>query len=209
MATLADLLNATRRLLHDPNDLTWSTADKTAYVNQAIKRRDLDTGANRSLFTVALTIGQDTYSIATATGNSRVFDIVAINLLYQNIRYVMGATAFTDLNLGPRAWNPALRWAPFAWARYGSGTIYLAPAPGIVYSTEWDCCLYSADLVALTDADVLPYPFFEPVPFYAAYLAKLNERQMDEAADFLSAYDQQLQVCLNSRTGLVPDQYRR
>src|SRR5262245_2401774 len=209
MATLADLLQSLRRLLHDPQDRTWPQADKVAYVNDAIRRRDLDTGANRHLFSVTLTIGVDTYDIATATGSELVFDVININLLYQNIRFVMGATAFTDLNLGPRAWNPALQWAPFAWARYGFGTIYMAPAPSIAYGTEWDCCRYSEPLVNQTDEDVLPYPFFQPVPFYAAYLAKLNERQRDEAAGFLEDYERELQVCLNSRTGLVPEQYRR
>ena len=38
--TLADYLTTLRRLLHDPNDDIWSSADKTAYLNEALQRRD-------------------------------------------------------------------------------------------------------------------------------------------------------------------------
>ncbi len=206
MATLTDFLTDVRNLLHDPQDAYWSQTQKTLWINKALQRRDRDTGANRVQINLALTAGVDTYTFTTL-GNTSVFDVVGINLIFTNLRIVLGQMSFTELNTYVRQYQPAYQFYPVKWCRYGPATVILAPAPAQAYVTEWDCCVFSAALVNLTDADVLPYPFTEPVPYYAAHLAKLNERQWDEAADFKQQYDAQIQTVLGDVTGLVPSMY--
>src|SRR5436190_1638581 len=86
-------------------------------------------------------------------------------------------------------------------------TIYIAPAPSQAFTMEFDCAKYSSPLVLTTDADTLPYPYTEPVPYYAAYLFKLNERQNDEAQDFLDSFWMACAVATGERTGALRNAY--
>lgn len=284
--TLADYLDDLRDKLHDAASQYWSASQLTRYINEGLRRRDLDTGQNRVQFPFTLTINQDTYSIhdvaaqnpepphgptditaglttqtilldppqtvgyqaalttswgATATMDnpqtghfdavlssaapaggklywqlyggavkpnaSRVFDIVAMNLMYNNVRVVMGAFSLTEMNATYRQYSPPLSWAPVTWARYGPFGIVLAPAPSVAYATEWDCSTVSAPLVYPSDIDYLPYPYTNSVCYYAAYQAKLNERQYDEAEAFLGQYQSQVATAVNQRIGMVPSMY--
>src|SRR5436190_15248687 len=92
--TLSDYLASLRRLLHDPSDVFWSLADKTAYLNEAIQQRDLDTGGRRVVGSFTLTASTDTYSFTTLstaftnpTGN--IFDIIGIALQYNGYRILL------------------------------------------------------------------------------------------------------------------------
>lgn len=205
--TLADYRTALRELLHDPNDDYWSLADKDIYLNRALQRRDLDTGGNRQLVTFTLTVGLDNYTL-TAIGLPNVFDIVGINLIFVSNRVILNNVGFRRLNRLYRPWTPYQAVCE-GWARYGPNTIYFGPAPSFAYTTEWDCCVYSLPntLVNPGDPDPLPYPYTEPVPYYAAHLAKINERQYDESEGFLEAYRERALLATNQRTGMVPSFY--
>ena len=200
--SLSDYLSDLRDLLRDPNDDIWPQAMKTRFLNKALQRRDEDTEANRTLITLTLTAGTDTYSFTTL-GNARVFDVIGINLIFVAQRIVLAHLSYTELNQMYRPWVP---WTdiPRAFARYGPSQVIFGPSPGFAYSTEWDCAIYSNPLVALTDTDVLPIPYTQPVPFYAAHLAKLNERQWDEADDFFRQYREQIDTAINARVGMDP-----
>jgi hypothetical protein len=203
--TLTAYLAELRRILRDPDDVIWSQTDKTAYLNDAIQRRDLDSGQNRVLLTKTLTTGTALYDFTTI-GNPSVFDVIAITLIYGNTRTVLNNYSYTELTTLARTWTTFQSW-PLAWARYGPSQVYLAPTPSSTFSSEWDCSVYSDPLVSGTDADPLPYPYTSPVPYYAAYKAKLNERQMDEAEQYLTLYQQHLNVANNARAGMVPTMY--
>lgn len=206
LETLQTYLDDLRRLLHDPNDRYWSQSDKTVYINKGMQRRDLDTGANRQLLPVTLTVGQDLYDFSV-TGQAQVFDVIGINLIFQNLRVVMDQFSYTAMNVRVRQYMPGLQYAPLAWCRYGPSQVLFGPVPSLAYDTEWDCSVYSSPLVNLTDVDPLPYPYTIPVPFYAAYWAKQNERQLDEADAFHQQYQQKIQAAVNSRVGMLPSAY--
>src|SRR6266404_9506722 len=147
--SLGDYLATLRRLLHDPGDAIWSLADKTAYVNEAIQQRDLDTGGRRTLGTFTLTVGVDTYSFtdlsASAFATANIFDIVTITLLYSGYRIVLETYSYAEMNSAPgyRAFvNTTDRVA--AWCRYGDRAIIFGPMPGSAYQVEIDALIYSA-----------------------------------------------------------------
>jgi hypothetical protein len=204
--TLQGYLDDLRRILHDPNDRYWPASDKIVYINKGIQKRDIETGINRQLIPFTLTFAKDTYSFSD-TGQANVFDVVGINLIFGNVRQVMARFSFTDLNANVRQFKPQLQFYPVAWTRYGPNQVVFAPAPAQAYQTEWDCCVYTLPLVNLTDVDPMPYPYTDPVVFYAAYWAKLNERQWDESAQFLELYKDKLLVANNSRVGTIPTPY--
>ncbi len=204
--SLQTYLDDLRRLLHDPNDRYWSQADKVVYINKGMQRRDLDTGANRQLLPVTLTAGTDLYSFSS-TGQAQVLDVIGITLIFGNLRVVMDQFSFTAMNVRVRQYSPGLQYAPLAWCRYGPNQVLFGPIPSLAYVTEWDCSVYASPLVNLTDVDPLPYPYTVPVPFYAAYWAKKNERQDDEADAFHTDYMQKVQAAVNSRVGMLPSAY--
>src|SRR5262249_20342916 len=66
--TLQQYLDELRRLLHDETDLYWSQGFKTQMINRALKRRDVDTMANRQIIPFVLTVGKDTYTFSDLGG---------------------------------------------------------------------------------------------------------------------------------------------
>ncbi len=204
---LSDYLDELRMLLHDPNDLYWSSAVKTAAINRGIAQRDLDTQGNRTLVSFTLTAQQDTYDLVSDLAQQSVIDIIGLNIIWGNMRIVLGALSFTELNLWIRQQSPSWASYPVRFARRGPTKVILAPAPASAYVSEWDVSVFSDPLVFSTDTDPLPYPYTKPVAYYAAYLCKLNERQMEEAADFKAIYDANALAATNARAGMVPSPY--
>ena len=205
LETLGSYLDDLRRLLHDPNDVYWPLSDKVVYINKGMQARDRDTLANRQHVPFTLTIGQETYTFQDL-GNAQVIDVVGIALLFQSTRVVLNNLSYTLLTASYRAWK-TYRGIPEAWARYGPSTIWLGPTPSVAYDTEWDVAVYAPRLVNLTDVDPLPFPYTSPVPFYGAYWAKYNERQLPEAEEFKAQYDSKVLEATNSRVGMTTSVY--
>lgn len=218
--TLADHLGTLRRLLHDASDVLWSQADKISYINEAIQQRDLDTGGQSALVTFTLTSGTERYTFSdlqssgtfadgpSATAN--IFDVIGITLIYSGYRILLEEWTFSELQSWPgyRAYTN-IQDRPAAWVRRGPNAIIIAPTPSQNYSTEWDVRVYSPPtlLAATTDADTLPYPYTYPVPLYAAYLAKQNERQYDEAEYFMDRYMKAVNQINSVKSGRAPSFY--
>lgn len=202
---LSDYLAEVRRLVHDPNDVYWSQADKTANINKAIKMRDVHTGANRTIISLTLTAGTDTYTLSTL-GNARVFDVVGINLIYGGQRIVLGQKSYTKLNTLERTFTTS-RNRPGAWCKYNTTTVILGPIPSIAFVTEWDCCVTMADLSSGTDVDTLTGIFTVPVPYWAAYLCKQNSDEPERATWFCDEYYKHIATCQGARSGMMPNAY--
>jgi hypothetical protein len=201
MATLQDYLTQTRRLVHDANATYWSDTDLTAYINQAIKQRDWDSGQNSTIQAINLTINQGSYVFNQAPFLTNTISVTGIILINGNFRYQLAQVSYSELG---SIYQPYQGYTntPVAFAYHGATTIILGPAPQIAYATEWDTLQASADLVALTDPDPLPYPWTDPVPYLAAHFAKIQIQQGNEADQFRDQYFARL----NGLTGGVRGQ---
>lgn len=215
--TLSDYLGAMRRLLHDPNDVYWSVADKTLYINEALQQRDIDTGGRRLIGTFTLTVGTNTYSFTTlstafTSATANIFDVVGITLLYNGYRILLEEYTYAELvsNPGYLAYIASNNRVA-AWCRYGDQSVIVAPAPQTAWQIEIDATIYSTPtaLAALTDADAVQFPYTYPVPLYACYLAKQNERTWEEAVAFKDRYDEAVNKIVAARTGISPSLYPR
>jgi len=202
-----DYLTELRDLLHDPNDDYTTETEKLRWINEGIKQRDVVTHGNRELIEKVVTASVDNYTF-TDVGEAQVLDVVGVNVIYSGIRLVLEQMSFTRLNTQVRQLQPPYVSVPIAWARYGPNTIYIAPSPSLAYTMEFDCVLYSTPLTTAT-CDPLPYPYTEPVTFYAAYLAKINEQDYDEAAEFYDAFMMLCNIATSSRTGMLAAPYAR
>ncbi len=203
--TLNDYLAEVRDLLHDPNDVFWTSTQKTRYINTARAQRDRDTANNRTVINLTLTVGQERYT-TTDLADTTVFDVIGICLLFNGTRVLLYQRAFTQLNAEWRIWT-SNQWTPWAMARYSSSVFYLSPKPATAYVTEWDCARIGAAISGGTTEDTMGPPFSNPVPFYACYLAKMNERQLQEAQYFLGEYHREIKSCQGARAGMLPSGY--
>lgn len=203
--TAGDHVAEVRRLLHDPNDQMWSAADKLTNVNSAIRRRDSDTGANRLIVSLTLTIGQDTYTL-TDLANTNVFDVVGIYLIVGNARRLLDNMSYTRLTTFFRSFT-GMTSEPLGWAKYNPTTIYLGPPPGFAYVTQWDCCQANGTDLTVGQNDPLPYPFTLPVPYWAAYLCRMNQREYSEANSMREMYMDSLRLLEGMHAGILPTGY--
>lgn len=205
MSSLSDYLTDVERMLHDTTNSYWSENDLTAWINRAIKQRDRDTGMNRAITTFTLTPGTNVYAIASVSPTA--FDVFSIILNYSNTRQLLAQLPYTQLTAYVQGIN-FYSQVSLAYAKYGAGSIYFAPAPDQAYSTEWDCLVASPDLVNASDADPLPAPWTDPVPFLACSFAKIQIQQYDEADRFKQLYRDRLdEVMANARSSMIAAPY--
>ena len=77
-------------------------------------------------------------------------------------------------------------------AQYGqgvSGSLYLYPVPNAPYTMEWDCTCLPAVLASDTDVEMLPYPWTDAVPYFAAYLCYNGAGRNADADRMWQLYD--------------------
>ncbi|MDE2020879.1 MAG: hypothetical protein KGJ13_11135 [Patescibacteria group bacterium] len=198
MATsLSTYLTEVQRLLHDANNVFWSQAELTDYINQARNRVVRDTGALRTIQTANVTANVETYTYNTTLPNGNVtMDILNINLFWGNTRVPLYYMPWTDFNAQLRFWQN-YQGRPVAFSIYGPQQFYVGPTPDQTYTIEADTVIAPQPLVNTTDIDTIPDPWTDPVPVYAAYLAKYKEQSYGEAEIFLQQYRQRIQAVLS------------
>ena len=147
----------------------------------------MDSGQNRLVQAVPLVIGQNVYTINTGGFNSRTVGVVGVVVIMALGRKRLGERDYGEAS---SLWQPtttASGW-PVVFARMSPTQVYVAPKPNQAYDAEWDTAVVSADLVNPTDADPLPYPWTDPVPFLAASLARLEAQQYEESEKYKQLY---------------------
>jgi hypothetical protein len=205
MATLGDYLVSTRRLLKDSTAAYWTDNDLTEFINKAMRQRDRDTGMNRQFVPYPLTQGKSSYDASAV--HPRVLDIFGIYYYNGNFRYALSEVSFTDLQAIIAPYRTFTQW-PVAFAKHGPLGIVIGPTPSQTFEGEWDCITYSQGLSSPENADPLPYPWTDPVPFLAASFAKIEMQQVDQAQQFEEQYTRRLTEIVNStRSRMLANPY--
>lgn len=207
--TLSTYLADSRRILHDPNGDNFSDATLTSFINEAIQKRDRMTLCNRQLQSFTLTIGTDGPYPFSGLTNTRVFDVIGINVIVSGMRFVLSRRSFTMLNVRVRQLSPSWRDVPTVYAVYGAASpgVYFAPSPSIAYVTEWDTAVYSAALAAGTDDDGISYPFTEPVKYYVASLAELNGQRFEASDMYMDKFEKACLGTTQATRGILANPY--
>lgn len=217
--TLSTYLVRTRRLLHDlsqnyvPDPTStvpaqfYSDSDLTADINDATRQRDMWSGGSRTYVSnFPLTIGQDFYNLATVFPAQTVLDVINVILIYGSTRVALENPTFTDLTTKARA-LVGYQNRPWGFCRYGATKVCIAPAPAAAYFADFDLAVLSTTFAVVGDADPLPFPYTEPIPFYAAYKAKINQRRYDEAEVFYGFFVRAMRDIEGSRVGQMLTAY--
>jgi len=137
-------------------------------------------------------------------------DIININLYWGNTRIPLRYLPWTQFNAELRFWQNYVG-RPIAYSMYGPNSFYLSPIPDQNYAIEVDTVVRPDDLVALSDPEInIPQPWQDPVPYYAAHIAKYKEQSYGEAELFKNQYLAKTQNVLSSTfTRRMPDPYSR
>lgn len=179
----------TTQLLQNPaaTSSLYATSDITSYINRARVQLAGETNCVRSYATLALTYGTQSYafsSVAVPTGVAGVFNVRGVTVNLASGQRWLAPRPFPYFQLYYLN-NPVPQLGlPTVYSQFGqgeSGTLYLNPAPDYGYTANVDAVCVPAALVDDTTVEVIPAPFTEAVPYYAAYLAFLSSQRAADA----------------------------
>lgn len=142
--------------------------------------------------------------------SSQTFDILGVQPLWGNQRYSLDWYPWRDFSSMFRQWtSSAYQRQPVAWAAYGDNSVFIGPPPDQSYSVEMDTIVLPIPLAVgdETTQDDIPAMAQDPIPFYAAYLAKKNAQNLGEAEAHLNDYRRRMLEVTSAYTGRIKSQY--
>lgn len=135
------------------------------------------------------------------------FDVVNTTVLWGQSRVVQAYLPWTRFNAIYRFYVNRLGM-PRVSSVYNNRSIYLAPIPDQMYTAELDTVVKPPPIVDATTVEVIPFPFQQPVAYWAARKAKYNEQSYGEAEAFEKEYIAQAKAAINSVfTRRIPSAY--
>lgn len=196
---LSSYITQTQRLLQNPpgNTALYSTADLTSYINQARSQIAGEEACVRVLGTLAMAGGVNKYAF-TAISLGGASGVQGVLRAQQIALTVSGGFRYVD----SWAWPWFFRYylsqvnrtpaAPQNWSQYAQGVLgnlYFDPAPDQIYSLSLDTVCYPNALVNDADAEAIPYPWTDAIPFYAAYFAYMSAQRQQDADVMYKRYE--------------------
>lgn len=142
--------------------------------------------------------------------NVNTYDFLGVNVFQGTERYSLRWQPFRVFSALFRPFaTSSYQRQPAAWTTYGDNSIFIAPTPDFSYAVEWDTVILPTPFVSgdTTTPDTIPVVAQDPIPFYAAYLAKNNAQNYGEAETFLKLYRETLREVVAVYTGRLPDPY--
>lgn len=215
---LNNYITKVQRLLHDPGVQFYSTTDLTAYINEARSQIAVESESTRFLFIQNSVAGQEKYTFPTAvslsTGFKDVIQVKGIAIAWGGSLSTKPSVALIDWSMFQaqyRFYGTQFTGNPVIASFYGK-TVYLWPIPSGIFQMEWDTVTNVIDLATDTDAEAIPYPYTDAVPFYAAYIALLNAQRPQEAQQMFQLFTQYMQrgqaFTQRTWTPFLYDEYR-
>lgn len=164
-----------------------------------------------------LIAGQEVYNFSSfplnVPGVSSVYAVRSVAILYDNYRYILPMYSFTTYQAFVRQYPRQYMYVPTVATQFGQGaggSLYFYPLPSQAYSFQADCSCIPMDLASDTDPEVIPQPWQDAVPYFAAYLAKLEAQDPNGARGYLELFDKMLLRQSNSaRIGRKVNPYGR
>lgn len=129
---------------------------------------------------------------------SAAFDVVNTTIYWGSLRRPLGYRVWTTFNAAFRSIQN-FQGPPAVFSVYNNRSVYVAPIPDQTYQVDFDCVQTTTDFtVNDTATDPIPFPFHNPVSFYAAYLAQIKAQKFEVANYFKDEYAKQARSAINS-----------
>ncbi len=144
--------------------------------------------------------GQEVYpfsgiDMSWSPGVGAVFAIQSLSCLYSNYRFSIPVYDFSTYQSKIRNYARLYEYVPAFASQYGQGTdgsFYVYPLPSQTYQFELDCFCLPQDLTTNLSVDVIPQPWTDAVPYFAAHLAFAEIQQYNLASGYLDLFDKML-----------------
>ncbi|MDE2021029.1 MAG: hypothetical protein KGJ13_11885, partial [Patescibacteria group bacterium] len=162
--------------------------------------------------------GQEVYNfsampLGNAPGVASIFAVKSVAIIYDNYRYVLPMYSFSTYQGFVRQYPNQYLYVPTVCCQYGQGaggSLYMYPLPSQSYSFQVDAFCLPSDLASDSDTEAIPLPWTDAVPYFAAYLAKLEMQDANGAQAMLSLFDQFVsRYSLAARPGRASNPYGR
>ncbi len=162
------------------------------------------TGATASAVVVGvntIVLGQEQYRLADIDvsqfpGVDSVYLVHSVAVIYSNYRYVLPQYDFTTYQAYIRQYPFQYTYVPTMSAQTGQGsdgTMFFYPLPSQTYQVEYDCFCLPADMTSTDGSpDVIPKPWDDVVPYFAAHLAYLDLQNYNAANFYFDLYNKML-----------------
>jgi hypothetical protein len=179
-------------------------------------------GAQVSLTTTpinVLQINQEVYpfsaiNVSMFPGVDSVYMIKSVSVIYANYRYSLPMYSFSTYQAMIRQYPFQYTYVPTFCSQYGqgaNGSFFAYPWPSQTYQWEFDCFCLPQDLtIDNRSTDVIPAPWDDVVPYFAAHLAYLEQQNFNAARYYLDLFDKMtLRKSGYARPGRVTNPYGR
>lgn len=198
MTTLSDYVTATQNLLQNPAASTslYSQTNLITYINTARNQLAGETECVRAYGALQLAYGTAPYAFSAIvpgiSGTSGVYNVRGMTIQIASGSSWMNPRPFPYFQFyflnNP---VPSLG-VPTTYSQFGqgeNGTLYVNPVPDYNYIANVDVVCVPSALVNTTDVDaVIPYPYSDAVPYYAAYLAYMSAQRAGDAERMWAEY---------------------
>lgn len=165
-----------------------------------------NTVANQEVYTFA---AANTYAQLTSGVQSILF-VESVAVSWGALKPTLDQWNWNDLQAMVRAY-PIVSGQPAMFAQLGQGeggSLYIQPVPTQAAAMDWVCICTPINLALESDPEAIPYPWTDCVPYYAAYLAFMNARRKDEAANMYAIYQRNMnRARAFSDSSMIPSYY--
>jgi hypothetical protein len=169
-------------------------------------------------FINTLNQGQERYlfsdvDLSQFPGAGPCYAVKGVSLIYANYRYSVPQYSWSVYQSMIRTYPYQYQYIPTFCSQRAQGTsgdLYLYPLPSQTYQMEWDMFCLPADLVDDQSVEIIPDPWTDTVPYFAAHLAFAELQNWNVSKYMLSLFDDMtLRKSNYARIGRVVNPYGR
>lgn len=162
--------------------------------------------------------GQEQYSfsdinVSMVPGADVVHSIRGVSIIYANYRYSLPMYAFSVYQAMIRQYPFQYQYVPTFCSQFGqgaNGSFFAYPLPSQLYQWEFDCQVLPQDLIDNQSVELIPKPWQDAVPYFAAHLAFLELQNLNSGKFYLDLYEKMvLNYSHYARVGRVVNPYGR
>lgn len=162
--------------------------------------------------------GQEQYSFADidvtmVPGAGSVYAIRDVTVIYANYRYACPVYPFSVYQAKIRTYPFQYQYVPAFCSQLGqgaAGSFFAYPLPSQIYQWEFDCQVLPQDLIDDLSVELIPKPWQDAVPYFAAHLAFLELQNLNAGKFYLDLYEKMvLNYSQYARIGRVVNIYGR
>lgn len=166
-----------------------------------------------------LNIGQEVYNFSDIfIGNWAGVDVVhaikGVSIIYSNYRYSLPMYSFTEYQARIRNYSTLYQYVPAFGSQFGQGaggSFYFYPLPSQTFQIEFDCFCLPIDMrLDNSIPEVIPQPWTDAVPYFAASLAYMELQNINSARFYGEEFDKRtLGYSTYARPGRSTNPYGR